>query len=170
MSEFEERYAEKLTTPDELVGRFRPGQFVQLGVWYGEPYGTIAAMSGISRDIDPLYVGISIATSDAAFMQSHPQIRCMTGFIGPRERAALAANNNVYYTPTQFTDGQRNTRLGGDIDYFIYRVGPMDDRGMFNFSLTASWEYNAIKYCKAHRPETTVVFEVNKKTAEGVRP
>lgn len=162
LSDFEERYAEKLTTADELVSRFRSGQFIQLGVWSGEPYGTIAAMSGISHDIDPLFVGVSIATSEAAFMESHPQIRCMTGFIGPRERAALALNDNVYYTPTQFTDGQRRTRIGVEMDYFIYRVGAMDERGMFNFSLTASWEYDAIKYCKAHRPKTTIVFEVNK--------
>ncbi len=162
MSQFEQQYADKLTTPSELVSRFRPGQYVQLGVWYGEPYGTMAAMSEIAPEIDPLYVGVSIATSEAAFMQSHPQIRCMTGFIGPRERAALAVNNNVYYTPTQFTDGQRNARIGGAADYFVYRVGPMDERGMFNFGLTASWEYNAIQYCKAHRPETTIVFEVNK--------
>jgi len=162
LSTLDDRYAEKLTTPAELVSRFRPGQFVQLGVWYGEPYGTIAAMSNIAHEVDPLYVGVSFATAESAYMQSHPQIRCMTGFIGPRERAALAANDNVYYTPTQFTDGQRSTRIGSNTDYFVHRVGPMDDRGMFNFSLTASWEYNAIQYLKANRPQTTIVFEVNK--------
>ncbi len=162
MNTIEARYAEKLTSPSELVSRFRPGQFVQLGVWYGEPYGTIAAMSEIAPEIDPLYVGVSIATSEAGFMQSHPQIKCLTGFIGPRERAALAANDNVYYTPTQFTDGQRSARIGGGFDYFIFRVGAMDERGMFNFGLTASWEYNAIQYFKSHCPDTTVVFEVNK--------
>ncbi len=162
MTDFQEKYQEKLTTKEELVKRFRPGEYINLGVWYGEPYGTMAAMAEHCADVDPLYVGVSISTSEAKFMHTFPHVFCMTGFIGPNERAAQAANQNVYYTPTQFTDGGRVARMGGDMDYFIFRVGSMDERGMFNFGLTASWEYYAIQHLKQHRPKTKIVFEVNK--------
>jgi acyl-CoA hydrolase len=50
-----------------------------------------------------------------------------------------------------------------DSDYVIHRVRPMDERGMFNFSLTASWEYEYIRWLRENRPDTRVVFEVNSK-------
>ena len=160
MSDAQARYRDKLITKQELVGMFQPGQFVQLGVWYGEPWGTMAAINEYWKSPGPLNIGAAIATSPSQYLNL-PGIQAFTGFVGPRERESQIKNNNVFYTPSQYTDASRSIRTNNPHDFLIHRVAPMDERGMFNFSLTASWEYGAIEYIRKHIPQTKVVFEVN---------
>lgn len=160
MDRFRELYESKLTTPEALAQSFRPGDRIQFGVWYGEAYGVLDAIYRHCAAVAPLYIGVSIATSHSSYLNLGG-VYCLTGFLGPNERASMAARGNVYYTPLHYTDARRSVSMGTPIQYFVQRVGPMDDRGMFNFSLTCSWEYNAIRFLKEHRPETKIVFEVN---------
>lgn len=160
MNEFQEKYQEKLTTKQRLVEGFNGGDSIQLGVWYGEPYGVMAAIAEHAKDIDPLYISASISTSPSEYLEL-PGVSCVTGFFGVNERAARAKHGNVFYVPMHFTDGNRLIRDSRPHDYFVFRVAPMDDRGQFNFSLTASWEYNAIRHIKEEGLPTKIVFEVN---------
>lgn len=163
MPDFEQEYRRKLMTKENLVAGFKSGQTVFLGVWYGEPYGTVRTLSANGAHLEDLHVGSGIATCPSPYMQS-PNMRVWSAFYGPQERAATAANgDNVFYTPYNFTDGCKVVQYGRDIDYYVYRVGPMDERGMFNCSMTAGWEYRALQWLKQNRPHTAIVFEVNPK-------
>lgn len=159
-ADFQEIYRSKLISQRELAGQFRPGNYVHLGVWYGQPYGAIRAIGEYARGIDPLFISNAYATGAWEYFNM-PGVRCITGFFGPYERAAQKAHNNVYYTPTQYTDGQRSIREGVPFDFFIVRSAPMDERGFLNFSLTSSWEYNAVRWLKSSGAATKVVIEVN---------
>lgn len=158
--EFREQYLSKLTTPRELVAQFQPGNVIHFGVWYFQPYGVMKALGEFGQGIDPLYVSNAIATAPFELFNL-PGVRCSTAFYGSVERASQKANNNVFYTPTQFTDGQRLIRESVPFDYFIIRTTPMNERGRFNCSLTSSFEYRGLKWLRENRRETKVVIEVN---------
>ena len=82
MSDYERQYREKLSTAEELVQRFEPGDMVQLGVWYGQPYGVIAAIGEHARDVNPLYVVSAYATGSCPFFDL-PHVRVLSAFHGP---------------------------------------------------------------------------------------
>jgi acyl-CoA hydrolase len=160
MRDFEAEYRSKLMTKEELIERFKPGDFLRLGVWYGEPHGVMAALVTRGSDISPLYTFNGFTTSDVQ-LHNRAGIQGVSGFLSPWDRAAHAAHQNMHYIPTHYTFGTLPIRDALRVDYMVYRVAPMDERGMFNFSLTASGEYRYIPWLKENRPETTIVFEVN---------
>lgn len=163
MTDFQQEYQRKRTTKEELIQQFKSGQTIFLGVWYGEPYGTIQALSANGTHLENLHVGSGIATCPSPYMHS-PNMLVWSAFYGPQERAALGANGDgVFYSPYNFTDGCKLMQFGRDIDYYVYRVAPMDERGMFNCSMTAGWEFRALQWLKQNRPNTKIVFEVNTK-------
>jgi acyl-CoA hydrolase len=159
MSNFADAYRSKRITHQELIARMKPGDAVTFGIWQGQALGVMAALRCYGRDIDPLHIAISHATAEGEFL-SQPNIRCQSSFLGPSERAARREVQNVFYIPTQFTDGPRVAQALPP-DFFVRRVAPMDERGFFNFSLCASWEYEAVRWFKMHSPQTRIVFEVN---------
>jgi 4-hydroxybutyrate CoA-transferase len=162
MADVHQQYADKLISQKELVDRFRPGQLISFGAWYGEPYGVIKAIEEHGQHLENLSVSSSIATCPSAYMQM-PRHNVYSGFLGPQERAAESTHRNVQYTPLNYCDGIRFMEHGRPIDYYVYRMGAMDDAGMFNCSMTASWEYRTLPWIKANRPDTKIVFEINSK-------
>ena len=162
MSDHQQQYQDKLTTLESLANRFQSGNTISLGVWYGEPYGSIGAISEHCQDVEGLVLSSAIATCPSPYMQD-PNKVVMTGFYGAQERAVSAEVGNVYYTPGNYCDGLQGLIHGRPVDYYIYRVGPMNERGGFNCSMTSSWEYRSILWLKENSPDTTIVFEVNEK-------
>ncbi len=157
MSDFTDAYRSRLTTHEELIAGIRPGSVLVLGTWMGQPHGVMRALGRFGRDIDPLFVSTSPASAAGEFL-SWPNVRCLSGFLGPFERAA---RHNVFYTPTQYTDVWQGVRVNRPPDYFMVRVAPMDARGYFNLSLASSWGHDAIRWYARHVPSTRVVVEVN---------
>lgn len=160
MSDVTQEYEAKRISYDDLLAQFAPGTRLQLGVWYGEPYGIIKALNAFEDGPDPLYVHSNIHTAPAEYL-NHPNVFSFTNFYGVQERTAHKAHNNVYYTPLHFCDFQRFIRNYEPVDYFCYRAAPMNEHGKFNCSLTASYEYYAIKWIANNHPETKIVLEVN---------
>jgi acyl-CoA hydrolase len=160
--DFEAEYRSKLMTKEDLIGSLKPRDFLVLGCWYGEPYGTMAALAEHGTHISPLYTFNGFTTSSFQ-LHNREGIHGVSGFWSPWDRAAHAAHGNMHYIPAHYTLGGGPFREVLDPDYVIHRVRPMDERGMFNFSLTASWEYEYIRWVKENRPDTKIVFEVNKK-------
>lgn len=160
MGMHQEIYQSKLIAQKELIERFKPGDRVHFGVWYGQPHGAMKALGQYGRDLDPLYVSIIFSTAPHDFYDL-PGVRIISGFLGPIERASQARNNNVFFVPIHFTEGGLLERQGRPFDFFVVRVAPMDENGWFNFSLTASWEYQAAQWIARNKPSTKLVFEVN---------
>jgi acyl-CoA hydrolase len=138
----------------------RPGDWVTFGIWFGQALGVMRALGQWGQGIDPLYTALSHATAEGDFL-AMPNVRVQSSFLGPYERAARRRHDNVFYVPTQFTDACRGVRTNQPPEFFVRRVAPMDERGFFNFSLSASWEFDAARWFAKNAPSTRVVFEVN---------
>lgn len=162
MSNAQQQYDQKKMSCAELAQRFQPGNTLSLGVWYGEPYGMINAINELGEAANGLHVACAIATCPSPYMDN-PEVSISTGFHGGQERAARKINQYIYYTPGNYCDGLRSAEFGRPADYFIVRVGPMSNSGMFNFSMTCSADYRIVPWLKANRPDTKIVFEVNPK-------
>jgi acyl-CoA hydrolase len=160
MASFTEAYRRRLVTHDELIARFRPGDVISLGTWMGQPHGLTRRLGQLGPEIDPLHVAVSPASAHGEFL-SLPQVRCHSTFLGPHERAARRARQNVSFTPLQYTDAFKSVRTNRPPNYVIVRTAPMDDRGCFNLSLAASWHLDGIQWYRAHAPATQIVVEVN---------
>jgi acyl-CoA hydrolase len=162
MPDFQSIYQQKLITPADLVGQFKPGQVIQLGTWSGEPYGVIRAINEAQEALVGVHISGAIATAPSPYMENL-DIPLWTAFFGSQERAAHNAKDHVYYTPMNFTDGIAIQGRGRPLDFYVFRVGPMNERGCFNCSMTAGAEFRVIPWLKKNRPDTTIVFEVNEK-------
>jgi acyl-CoA hydrolase len=160
MSSITDLYRSRLLTHEELIAQLRPGASISLGTWMGQPHGFMQALARHGRDIDPLYVACSPASGHGEVL-SQPNIHCSSSFLGPYERAARRQRRNVSYTPLQYTDAYRSVRGNRPPDYLIVRAAPLDERGYFNLSLSASWQHDAIGWYTRHAPTTRIVVEVN---------
>jgi acyl-CoA hydrolase len=162
MPNFKRDYSEKLMTSADLVGQFRPGQVIQLGTWSGEPYGVINAINEAHEALEGVHISSAIATAASPYMENS-DIPIWTAFYGSQERTAESADKHIFYTPMNFTDGICIQGQGRPLDYYIFRVGPMNERGFFNCSMTAGAEFRVLHWLKKNRPDTTIVFEVNER-------
>jgi acyl-CoA hydrolase len=160
MSTFTDLYRSRLTTQEELIAQMRPGSYIALGTWMGQPHGVMQALARYGQEIDPLYVSSSPASAHGEFL-SQPNVHCYSTFLGSYERAARRQRHNVVYTPLQYMDGRKSVRSNRPPDYLIVRAAPLDERGYFNLSLAASWEHDAIRWYSQHAPATCIVVEVN---------
>ncbi len=161
MSDLDKIYRSKLVTPQELIAQFKPGSLIHFGIWYGQPYGVMKAVAQYGRETRPLYISVVFTTGPAQFL-TLPGVSCLTAFLGPFERAAQKANNNIYFCPVQFSDANKMLTEWHTINFIVFRVAPMDERGYFNFSLTSSWEDAALRRIREVSPKTRIVFEVNR--------
>jgi len=164
VSEFEKLYQSKRISGKDLVGLIKPGNRIQVGMFFGQPYGAIKAIDDYAKNIDPLEITIVHATGPWSYM-NFPGVTIESSFLGPFERWSQNEHNNVYFIPVQFSDAQKLVRgtaeEGKPFDFMIFRVAPMDERGYLNFSLTNSWEYNAMRWLHKNSPKSKIVLEVN---------
>jgi len=160
MSNTSDLYRSRLLSNDDLISRIRPGDILALGSWMGQPHGFMRALSKVASKIDPLYV-ITAPASGAGELLSSPNVICLTGFMGPVERAAQRNHRNVFYTPTQYADAYRAIRVNPPPRFIIVRAAPLDERGYFNLSLSSSWTNDAMRYFFRTSPETRIVLEIN---------
>jgi acyl-CoA hydrolase len=161
MSDLERAYRSRLVTHEELVGRMKPGDALSFGTWMGQPHGVMRALVRHGRHLDPLHVFCAPA-SDVGELLALPNVRCVSSFLGPAERAAQRDRGNVTYIPTQYTDYQKFVRTNRPADFYLVRAAPMDERGFFNLSLSASWQFGALRWLPRNAPDARIVVEVNR--------
>jgi acyl-CoA hydrolase len=159
MTNLRDTYLRKLTTNRELVASLLPGTRLLIGTWAAQPHGFIRALNERTDGPDPLHVTSHLGLEPAAYLD-RASVYCTTGFLGPWERAARDGSGNLLYVPIQFTAAADFCRELDPPDYYVMRVAPMDERGFFNASLNAGWEYRAAFWLGRHRPQTRIVFEV----------
>jgi acyl-CoA hydrolase len=161
MSDIDRAYRSRLVTHEELVGQMKPGNALSFGTWMGQPHGVMRALIRFGRHLDPLYVFCSPA-SDVGELLALPNVHCVSSFLGPAERAAQRDHGNVTYIPTQYTDYNRFVRTNHPADFYLVRAAPMDERGFFNLSLSASWQFDALRWLPRNDPGARIVVEVNR--------
>jgi acyl-CoA hydrolase len=161
MSDLERAYRSRLVTHEELVGRMKPGDALSFGTWMGQAHGVMRALIRHGRHLDPLFVFTSPA-SDAGELLALPNVQCVSSFLGPAERAVQRDRGTVAYIPTQYTDYQKFLRANRPADFYLVRAAPMDERGFFNLSLSASWQEGALRWLPRNVPDARIVVEVNR--------
>src|SRR5437867_2685487 len=161
MSDPDRAYRSRLVTHEELVGRMKPGDALSFGTWMGQPHGVMRALVRHGAHLDPLHIMTSPA-SDVGELLALPNVQCVSSFLGPAERAAQRDRGNVTYIPTQYTDYHRFIRTTPVADFYLVRAAPMDERGFFNLSLTASWQEGALRWLPQNVPDARIVVEVNR--------
>jgi acyl-CoA hydrolase len=161
MSDLDRAYRSRLVTHEELVGRMKPGDALSFGTWMGQAHGVMRALVRHGQHLDPLYVFCAPA-SDVGELLLQPNVHCVSSFLGPAERAAQRDRGNVTYVPTQYTDYQKSLRTNRPADFYLVRAAPMDERGFFNLSLSASWQEGALRWLPRNAPDARIVVEVNR--------
>src|SRR5262245_452490 len=161
MSDLERAYRSRLVTHEELVAQMKPGDALSFGTWMGQPHGVMRALVRHGRHLDPLHVFCAPA-SDVGELLMLPNVHCVSSFLGPAERAAQRDRGNVAYIPTQYTDYQKSLRLNRPADFYLVRPAPMDQRGFFNLSLSASWQFGALRWLPRNAKGPRIVVEVNR--------
>src|SRR5438552_4765797 len=119
-------YRARLVSHEELISKIKPGETLGLGSWMGQPHGFMRALAKFGTKIDPLYV-ITAPASGAPELLNAPNIICLTGFMGPIERAARRDHRNVFYTPTHYSDAYQSFRTNPPLDFVIVRAARMDE-------------------------------------------
>jgi acyl-CoA hydrolase len=161
MSDLDRAYRSRLVTHEELISRMKPGDALSFGTWMGQPHGVMRTLVRHGRHLDPLYVFTSPA-SDVGELLALPNIHCVSSFLGPAERVAQRDWGNVSYIPTQYTDYQKSIWVNRPADFYLVRAAPMDERGFFNLSLSASWQEGALRWLPRNAPDARIVVEVNR--------
>jgi acyl-CoA hydrolase len=62
----------------------------------------------------------------------------------------------------QYTDAYKSVRTNRPADFYLVRAASMDERGFFNLSLSASWQYDALRWLSRNAPDARIVIEVNR--------
>src|SRR6516165_9418598 len=161
MSDLDRAYRSRLVTHEKLVGQMKPGDALSFGTWMGQPHGVMRALVRHGRHLDPLYVFTSPA-SDVGELLALPNVHCVSSFLGPAERAAQRDQGNVSYIPMQYTDAYKAVQTNRPADFYLVRAAPMDERGFFNLSLSASWQFEALRWLPRNAPDARIVVEVNR--------
>jgi acyl-CoA hydrolase len=161
MSDFERAYRSRLVTHEELIGRMKPGDTLSFGTWMGQPHGVMRTLVQHGQHLDPLHVFCSPA-SDVGELLALPNVLCVSSFLGPAERAAQRDRGNVSYIPMQYTDAHKGVRTNRPADFYLVRAAPMDERGFFNMSLSASWQFDALRWLPRNARGARIVVEVNR--------
>jgi acyl-CoA hydrolase len=161
MTDLDRSYRSRLVTHEELIGQMKPGDALSFGTWMGQAHGVMRALVRHGRHLAPLHVFCSPA-SDVGELLELPNIHCVSSFLGPAERAAQRDRGNVSYIPMQYTDGCKLVRMNRPADFYLVRAAPMDERGFFNLSLSASWQEGALRWLPKNAPDARIVIEVNR--------
>jgi acyl-CoA hydrolase len=161
MSDLDRAYRSRLLAHEELVAQIKPGDALSFGTWMGQPHGVMRALVRHGLHLDPLHVFCSPA-SDVGELLTLPNVRCVSSFFGPAERSAQRDRGNVAYVPTQYTDAYKGVRTNRPADFYLVRAAPMDERGFFNLSLSASWQFDALRWLPRNVPDVRIVVEVNR--------
>ena len=156
MSDPGRAYRSRLLTHEELIAHIKPGGALSFGTWMGQPHGVMRALVRHGRHLDPLHVFCAPA-SDVGELLMLPNVHCVSSFLGPAERAAQRNRGNVAYVPTHYTDYHKSLRTNRLADFYLVRAAPMDERGFFNLSLSASWQFGALRWLPRNAPDARIV-------------
>ncbi len=159
MSLYDSEYKQKLTTPDDAVGRIMQGDTVIIGVNYTEPPALLQALAQRARSGDisgvktysfnpQKHAAETIFSPDVADC-IQPNAWFISAPVRNMVRVGLA-----YFVPSYLHQIPRLIRETMDVDVTITAVSPMDRAGYFSFG-AASYITDAARSSKR------VIIEVN---------
>jgi acyl-CoA hydrolase len=122
MRNYEAEYRSKLMTKEDLIGRFKPRDYLVLGCWYGEPYGVMATLVEHGGEISPLctYSGLGGSVEFTIGAQLSPG---GMSFLCLPSTTALKDGRVVSNIVAGFQQGTRITILEHMVDWAVTEYG-----------------------------------------------
>jgi itaconate CoA-transferase len=166
MSDIQELYRRKLTTPEEALRGLPKRASILLGFFAAQPPALVRALADSAKagnfdEVRIHYMHPTPETDQALLrMELMDVIKPYPFYMGPGERAltrqaAAAGRKVVYFVPASFSVVPRIIREQLEPDAFLLQVSPMDRSGWFSFGLTGAYSLAGIERSKQ------LIVEVN---------
>lgn len=157
MSNAQNLYRQKLTSPAEAMHLVRDGDSIIVPTGAGEPPALLTALSEQRRDFQDVKVSQILAVRKYGYLnpETVANVRHVALFYGPASRAGGQAGW-VDFTPNYFSEIPAQIERGQIPAEVVFSMAsPMDAHGYFSLSLGADYTMAAIAKARA------VVLEVN---------
>jgi 4-hydroxybutyrate CoA-transferase len=155
--DWRERYAEKVTTPEEAVRVVRDGDRVVIGMHYQTPLGLCRALAARAEDLRDVEIENSIATFISWWQDDTPNnFTVRTFFLQASDRPAFR-KGLLDYVIAPPTRADESYWLDRKPDVFLTSVSPPDADGWCSFGMSV-WGAPEVAAAATH-----VVGEVNER-------
>ncbi|MEQ8347501.1 MAG: acetyl-CoA hydrolase/transferase C-terminal domain-containing protein [Sneathiellaceae bacterium] len=164
MSDVQDLYKRRLTTPDLALRDLPPRLNLLLGMFVAQPPALIQAFvdrvrAGAVEEARVYYMHSTPATEETLIRRElMDAVKLHPFFLNPGERALVRDNPDrkmVFFVPNSFSDIPRIIRERPPFDAFLLQVAPMDRAGWFSFGATGAYSLAGVE--RAER----LIVEVN---------
>ncbi len=153
--DWRERYADKLTTPEEAVRVVRDGDRVVIGMHYQTPLGLCRALAARADELHGVEIENSIATFASWWQDDAPNnFNVRSFFLQASDRPAMR-KGLLDYVIAPPTRSDESYWLDRKPDVFLTSVSPPDDDGWCSFGMSV-WGAPEVVAVATH-----VIGEVN---------
>jgi 4-hydroxybutyrate CoA-transferase len=155
--DWRERYADKLTTPDDAVSGVRDGDRIVIGMHYQTPLALCRALAGRAGELEGVEIENSIATFSSWWQDDVPNsLNVRTFFLQASDRPAMR-KGLLDYVIAPPTRSDESYWLDRKPDVFLTSVSPPDDDGWCSFGMSV-WGAPEVAAAATH-----VIGEVNER-------
>ena len=155
--DWRERYADKLTTPEEAVRVVRDGDRVVIGMHYQTPLGLCRALAARANELHGVEIENSIATFASWWQDDAPNnFNVRSFFLQASDRPAMR-KGLLDYVIAPPTRSDESYWLDRKPDVFLTSVSPPDDEGWCSFGMSV-WGGPEVAAVATH-----VIGEVNER-------
>lgn len=164
MSDVQDLYKRRLTTPELALRDLPPRLDLLLGMFVAQPPALIRAFvdrvkAGAVEEARVYYMHSTPATEECLVRKDlMDAVKLYPFFLSAGERALVRENPDrkmVFFVPNSFSDIPRIIRERPPFDAFLLQVAPMDRAGWFSFGATGAYSLAGVE--RARR----LVVEVN---------
>jgi 4-hydroxybutyrate CoA-transferase len=153
--DWRERYADKLTTPEEAVRAVRDGDRVVIGMHYQTPLGLCRALAARAGELHGVEIENSIATFASWWQDDQPNnFNVRSFFLQASDRPAMR-KGLLDYVIAPPTRSDESYWLDRKPDVFLTSVSPPDDDGWCSFGMSV-WGAPEVAAVATH-----IIGEVN---------
>lgn len=163
LSELQQRYREKLVTPEQAAAVVKSGDRVHYGLFGGIIRDLDCALAKRTGELTGVTVYATIWNNDhvPAILQADPQaehFHYISTHFSALERK-LNKQGCCWFMPVQFRENSKlyAENVDGGIDVAMLQVGPMDRWGNFNLGPQIAEYWGIFQHCKK------IILEVNEK-------
>ncbi|HET6614737.1 MAG TPA: acetyl-CoA hydrolase/transferase C-terminal domain-containing protein [Dehalococcoidia bacterium] len=155
--DWRERYADKLTTPEEAVRAVRDGNRVVIGMHYQTPLALCRALAARADELRDVEIENSISTFISWWQDDEPNsFDVRSFFLQASDRPAMR-KGLLDYVIAPPTRSDESYWLDRQPDVFLVSISPPDDEGWCSFGMSV---WGAPEVC---REAKTVIGEVNER-------
>jgi len=155
--DWRQRYADRLTTPDEAVGAVKDGDRVVIGMHYQTPLALCRALAARGNELRNVEIENSISTFISWWEDDEPNnLAVRSFFLQASDRPAMR-RGLLDYVIAPPTRSDESYWLDRKPDVFLVSISPPDDEGWCSFGMSV---WGAPEVC---REATIVIGEVNER-------